>query len=807
MRNNVVVRNKVKKQLVSLGLAAAMVLGMSACGKDNGSSSNENSALAKQYVYSYQDIDMESVGANDSNVSTIRQIGDRIYCLAEVYSNGEVDAGTAEADTLSAKIAVDEPGVDNGDYQEPQNYTRVISFKADGSEVQSYDLEKDTDSSEDGSNTSYWMNQVVFGADGKVYGVQEGYKEDYSDPENPVYESIQRLIAWNTDGSKAFEVPLESQQTEDSYSYLNSMTVKEDGTIQLLYTGDTSVLVTIDQNGNQTGSKTLNADIFQNINTILTKEDGTILLVTTNEDWTKAYASTFDPNTGVQGEKQELIGSFMNYNVNVGKDTDFLLTNNSGIFTYNIGDTEVKQQLSFVNSDLNANGVYVVHELDAEHLVAGYYDGENYKNHLAVFTKVDPKDVPDKSVLVLGANYIDSNVKSRIIAFNKSNSKYRITIKDYSQYSTMSDYMAGYTQLNNDIIAGQMPDILQTDSQMPISNYIAKGLIADIGALIEKDEELSQEEFMENVFEAYSTEGKLYYVIPGFSVSTMIGKKSLIGERKGWNMEEFNQVLAAAPEGIKAFGDITRGDFMNNLMNYCGNDFVDAATGKCNFNTPEFKSMLEYAKTLPEQIDDSDYDWENYQSQYRDDRALLMYTSIYNFQGLSYNINGSFGEPVSWVGFPNEEKNGSTVEATLSFVLSAKSKNEEGAWEFVRYYLTDEYQKDNDWGLPISKKRLLEKSKEATQKPYYIDGDGNKVEYDDTYYMNGESITLPPLTQDQVDEIVDFIGTVNRTAFYNQEVTNIISEETAAFYSGQKSVDDVVNIIQKRVQIYVSDQM
>ncbi len=804
MRNNVVVRNKVKKQLVSLGLAAAMVLGMSACGKDNGSSSNENSALAKQYVYSYQDINLEALGSKDFSINTMRQISDRVYCLAEVYNNdGGVAVGTAEADT----VAEDMPAEAEGGYQEPQNYTRVLSFKTDGSDIQAYDLEKDDTSSEDGDNTSYWMNRVMFGPDGRVYGIQEGYKEDYSDPENPIYEQLQKLVVWNTDGSKALDIPLESQGDEASNSWLNSMMVREDGTINLLYTGETCKLITLDQSGNQTELKMLDSNIFQNASWIFPKEDGTILVVAPNDDWTKAFASVYDPKTGTEGEKQELIGNFTNYNVNMGKDTDFLLTNSSGIFTYNIGEIEVKQLLSFVNSDLNANGVSLVQELDADHLVAGYYDGENYENHLAIFTKVDPKEVPDKSVLVLGAANLDSSVKSRVIAFNKSNSKYRIAIKDYSQYNTMDNYLAGYTQLNNDIISGQMPDILEADSNMPIGNYIAKGLIEDVGALIANDEELSQEEFMENVFEAYSIDGKLYYVVPNFMVSTMIGKKSLVGDRKGWNMEEFNQVLASAPEGIKAFGDITRDSYMYNVMNYCGSDFVDVATGKCNFNTAEFKSMLEYAKTLPEEIKDEDYDWENYQSQYRDNRALLMYMTIYNFQGLNYNINGSFGEPVSWVGFPNEEKNGSTVEANLSFVLSAKSKNTEGAWEFVRYYLTDEYQKDNDWGLPVSKKRLLEKSKEATQKPYYMDEDGNKVEYDEAYYMNGESITLPPLTQEQVNEVVDFISSVKRTSFNNQEVINIISEETAAFYSGQKSVDDVVNIIQKRVQIYVSDQM
>ena len=67
--------------------------------------------------------------------------------------------------------------------------------------------------------------------------------------------------------------------------------------------------------------------------------------------------------------------------------------------------------------------------------------------------------------------------------------------------------MAGYTQLNNDILSGSMPDILVTDLNMPVENYISKGLIADIGEMIQKDEELSQKEFMENVFDAYKVKG------------------------------------------------------------------------------------------------------------------------------------------------------------------------------------------------------------------------------------------------------------------------------------------------------------
>ena len=39
----------------------------------------------------------------------------------------------------------------------------------------------------------------------------------------------------------------------------------------------------------------------------------------------------------------------------------------------------------------------------------------------------------------------------------------------------------------------------------------------------------------------------------------------------------------------------------------------------------------------------------------------------------------------------------------------------------------------------------------------------------------------------------------------NDEITNIITEEAEAFFKGQKSVSDVANVIQSRVQVYVNE--
>lgn len=63
-------------------------------------------------------------------------------------------------------------------------------------------------------------------------------------------------------------------------------------------------------------------------------------------------------------------------------------------------------------------------------------------------------------------------------------------------YTTLEDYQAGLTQLNNDIISGNMPDILIVNASLPMNNYVAKGLLADINDLIEGDEELSKRYYL-----------------------------------------------------------------------------------------------------------------------------------------------------------------------------------------------------------------------------------------------------------------------------------------------------------------------
>lgn len=160
--------------------------------------------------------------------------------------------------------------------------------------------------------------------------------------------------------------------------------------------------------------------------------------------------------------------------------------------------------MNIVNSDLPADNMSYVRIVDDRHFVAMYNDIYDWNQNCAYFTYRDPKDIPDRESLILGGLYIDSDVKVKVIEFNKSSDQYRITLKDYRDYNVGENRMAGANRLSSDIISGQMPDIMMLADINSYNSYVAKGALADISSLLAADPELSSQEYLQNVWDAYS---------------------------------------------------------------------------------------------------------------------------------------------------------------------------------------------------------------------------------------------------------------------------------------------------------------
>ncbi|MCM1119602.1 MAG: hypothetical protein NC543_09605 [bacterium] len=208
--------------------------------------------------------------------------------------------------------------------------------------------------------------------------------------------------------------------------------------------------------------------------------------------------------TAVQG------GRLLSAAVQRGGGSDLIYAGSRGVFTWNRGDAQGSVKMDYVNSDRNITDTKALVELDETHFVMFYREDNAPELKAGIFSYVKPEDIPDRAVVVLGGLSVNGGVRKRVVQYNRDSSQYRVVLKEY----------ASAEDLNLDIVSGRMPDILMAKG-LPMRSYIAKGLIADVGTLLEGDGELSRAQFLENVFDAYSVDGKLRYIVPSVTLSTM----------------------------------------------------------------------------------------------------------------------------------------------------------------------------------------------------------------------------------------------------------------------------------------------
>lgn len=583
---------------------------------------------------------------------------------------------------------------------------------------------------------------------------------------------------------------------------------------KFIVTGSDNTVYQFNYNLELLGKKSVNEGTYYDYSDIFKLKDGTYVTRVWGD--TGLELKKFDIDKIEATSKIELPFEASIYGIEAGRRSgyDLLLSSGNQYYGFNIGDAAPTPLINFVNSDLATSYFDVFVPVDEKTFFGTYSDwtNDNRETKFCRYEKVNPEDVKDKEILTLGCMYIDSGVRTEVVKYNKSHDDIRIVVKDYSEYNTEEDYMAGYKQFNSDIASGKGPDIVVTEFDNHSDAYAKKGLYLDLNTMLEKDEELSKEDFSANILEALSLDGKLFFISPSYYIRTIVGKKSLIGDRKSWTLDEMIQFEKTLPEGSSLFEINTRESILSEIISMNYKYFIDDKNGKCNFNNEEFIKALEYSKTLPEGNDEyynslygEDY-YMDYESKWRENKIALLNLYMSSISDLNYSLHGRIGEPVSFVGYPSVDGNGSGIVFNSVYAISAKTKNKEAAWEFIRVNLTEEAQ-DSVYNLPLRKSSLEKMAEQATKKKTYLDENGKEVEYDDYYYMNGVEILLEPFTREEVNEILEFIGSANkRSSYMSEDISNIITEEAAPFYNNQKSAADVANIIQSRISIMMAEK-
>lgn len=803
--------HRIKKGLTAL-LAACMLLSLAACGKDQ----DEDAEKLSGTVFVPEFIDMD-LGKN-SEVRGGCTDGAYIYLLTSKYPDRE--AGE-EGDTTYSILRL---SVDGGEPEPLENFK--------------------IDAAPEGYDQSYvYLSGIRAGADGSIW-VEENLSaysydlpEDF-DPETgniweyDLLDSIDKNyhIQLDSTGAEITRVDVSGLQEKAGIESMYSggtlfdpkgnIYVSTDGKIVVL-DSSLNVLFSVEDENFWGGELTLLSD--GSVGTSITVRDAV------NNTYTRQLR-TIDPAAKDWGKSYELPRDAYNTYSGTGEYLYYYMRGETlyGRKAEAEEGAEDDKLLNLLDADISADQISFVTFLEdgrAVIMAEAYGSATGRRETLAVLTPTPRSELPEKTTLTYATMYLSQDERNRIVDFNRSGVPYRIEVHDYSEYSTEEDYQAGIKKLNTEILAGKAPDIINTES-LPLRQYGAKGILEDLWPFIENDQDIGgREGLMDRVFTAAEQDGKLYQIFDAFSIATVTGSPSVVGDRTSWTLQDLQDALAKMPEGCAVFNEYnTKSNILTLVMSMNLDSFLNWDTGECRFDSEEFKALLAFCDNFP-----LEYDWESSQNGDYDEptriaegRQMLVTEHISDFKSIQMQ-KAIFGGDITYIGFPVEDGGvGSSFSVNSGLAMSASCADKEGAWTYMRQLLLPQYagnENASHWGghngFP-SNKADFQWMAEQSMIPdgYKTDEDGNQILDEDgnpieeshsSWGINNFTIDVFATKQEEYDQIMDLYNQVDRMSGSDDNVYDIVTEVSGSYFAGDRSLDDAASLIQNKVTTYVNE--
>ncbi len=622
-------------------------------------------------------------------------------------------------------------------------------------------------------------------------------------------EQTYSLCEVTLDGKVVSETAIDTKGLES----ISSANLLDDGSVVI--NADNKV-VCFGADLKKTGEVTMNE--IEYLDRVVGTEDGRIFTAYYDHSYKSVMVEIFP----AEGRAQEI--SMGNWAADgfsgMQSGTSSLLEakSSTGIYAINIEQNTIDAKLimNFMDSDVISSSVDQSRILDDETIVlVGSFDDMNPSG---IYKKVPADQVKDKKIITMGSIYAANyKVKKHVLDFNKTNDEYKIRLIDYEQYLTDDDFTLPEKQFRNDILSGMGPDIILTANMYDPRVYMNKGVFEDLTPYMEKAG-INREDYLENILEAGSRDGKLYQLFPSFSLMCVEVKDSILEGKTGLTMQEAMDLEAKYNCKGKGFANMSKQSLLTQCVAFSGNTYYDTSDGSCNFDSEEFINTLKWINEYPDEEASINSETDYYQSRGEEEKNLRTNASLFKVDYL-YDLRDfesaqeiTFGEKVALIGFPGSKDNASgLISADLGFAINSKSENKDVAFDFIKYYISEEYQMPEDeytYTLPILEKALDAIIEMKMESPYEIDPKTGKKEYHDyeAYsYLENDTVKVKNISAEDAARVKKFIMGSTAMMSYDTKINEIIKEESAAYFSGQKSAEDVAKIIQSRVSIYVQE--
>ena len=419
-------------------------------------------------------------------------------------------------------------------------------------------------------------------------------------------------------------------------------------------------------------------------------------------------------------------------------------------------------------------------------------------------TKISAGDVPVKDTLTLAClgdaaaygyptdgwgltskTFVCSDaLMDAVLRFNNSDPDYRVEIKPYI-YSGEEER----TRLLIELATGGAVDIIDT-SLLP-DGAADSSMLVDLLPYLDADADISRADFIPGVLSAMMRGDKLYEYIDRFDILTVTAPK-ILADGGEWTAEQMYRLMEEYP-------DLRTEDNAENLLLLFSRaataEFMDTSSATCSFTSPAFGEWLKLLKQLSSRTDAN--------------RHTNEYTFFidYDFPSrVGSKARAASGGEYAVAGFPNATETGSyfmrygrptamgvgsyitdsmmTMGANTSLGIMAASANIDGAWRFIKTYMSGTEDVELRYGIPalkVSFERAVEN--ELDKEPMY-----------------------QQFTKEEAESLRSIVYGTTKYVLNSPEVMDTMRTIINAYLGGQYTEDAAAAQLQSRLSIYLAEK-
>lgn len=469
-------------------------------------------------------------------------------------------------------------------------------------------------------------------------------------------------------------------------------------------------------------------------------------------------------------------------------DGEILALKNGIIYSYHYKSGEITAIIDAVSSGMNSNKVF--YASDGRYITI--------QRGIPVFWSAINNE--DLTVLTLATYHLSRSLELLVDLFNESTTDCKIRIIDYASFEDSSGNGKGLMRLNADIVAGFTPDLYDL-TNLNVQSFVRNGLLENMQNHFAENG-IQASELVASAFEQLKVENGLYYIMPSFSIISVIGSRDMLGEDAHLTPDRFFS-LAEELSPDKLFGpELTREDLLRYALLFNREEYFDEKTKTCNFTSTSFERFLALAASFPEEIDYSQIDSQDIARVYAGEQKLMFSAVSGDLISLFSYYDTAFSGKAEYVGFPSDVSSGTAFVPTSLIGISSTSLRKEQAMDFIAFTLSDYCQTSSKvFGLPIKQDALEERVE------YWV-AEYEKFNKSLVTVYDGARIELAgnPSAASSKERLYAAIAATDTLAIFDDSLFQLVFSGSQSYFNGKINLQQCLENLQSKVRLYLAEQ-